>query len=157
AADESAPADLIELGRIAGAYGIRGWIKVQPHGRVDESVLLSVREAWIRPAAAPGPGPRPIGSVAWRRVELLEARCHSDVLLARLDACESREQAAELKGFAIAVPRSCFPESAPDEYYWVDLIDCEVIGERGVVLGRVLAVADVGVPHQVLRVVCPQR
>ena len=172
AADASPPADLVELGRIAGAYGVRGWIKIQPHGRADESVLLSAREVWIGlprlgspgvqlPGVGlphmPGPGSPPGGSLAWRRVALLEARIHADVLLARLEACESREQAAELKGSAIALSRSCFPASAPGEYYWVDLIGCEVIGEQGVVLGRVLAVEDFGAPHPVLSVGGPDR
>ncbi len=152
AADDSPPADLVELGRIAGAYGIRGWIRVQPHGRADESALGSSREAWIRPMQGSTPGPAGSGADAWRRVELLDARPHADALLLRIDACDSREQAAQLKGFAIALPRSCFPESAPDEYYWVDLVGCEVTGQQGVILGRVLAVDDFGAPHPVLRV-----
>ena len=163
AADETPPADLVELGRIAGAYGIRGWIKVQPHGRADESALGSSSEAWIRPARGPIPGPGqgaaraplPADGSDWRRVELLDARPHSNALLLRIAACDNREQAALLKGFAIAVSRSRFPESEPGEYYWVDLIDCEVIGQQGVVLGRVLAVDDFGAPHPVLRVVGP--
>lgn len=147
---------------MTGAYGIHGWIKVRPHGRADESALLSAREAWIRSTLGPAPGASTPGTApgdnfVWRRVELLEARPHADVLLVRIDSCENREQAAQLRGFAIAVSRSCFPESAPDEYYWVDLIDCEVIGERGVVLGRVLAVDDFGAPHPVLRVGGPDR
>ena len=54
--------------------------------------------------------------------------------------------------FAIAAPRSSFPESGPDEYYWVDLVGCEVIGQQGAILGRVVAIEDFGAPHPVLRV-----
>jgi len=150
-ADVNPPADLVELGRIAGAYGVRGWLKVRPHGRADESALRSASEAWIRSIQPPAPGAPP-GGEAWKRIELIEARPHADVLLLRIDGCDSREQAEQLKGFAIAAPRSSFPESGPDEYYWVDLVGCEVIGQQGAILGRVVAIEDFGAPHPVLRV-----
>ncbi len=89
----------------------------------------------------------------WQRIELAEARPHADVLLLRIAGCDDREQAARFKGAVVAVSRSCFPEPAPGEYYWVDLVGCEVVGHEGVVLGRVLAVEDYGAPHPVLRVV----
>ena len=39
AASNAAPADLIELGRITAAYGIKGWVKVQPHSAQAEVLL----------------------------------------------------------------------------------------------------------------------
>src|SRR5690606_24816196 len=96
-------------------------------------------EAWIK-------------SPDWQCVELLEARPHADALLLRIAGCDSREQAEQLKGSAIAAPRACFPESGPDEYYWVDLVGCEVIGQEGATLGQVIAVEDFGAPRPVLRV-----
>lgn len=133
------PADLVELGRVAGAHGVRGWLKIRPHGRADECALLAMAEAWIQ---APD----------WRCVELAEARPHADLLLLRIAGCDSREQAEQLKGSAIAASRACFPESAPGEYYWIDLVGCEVIGQEGAILGQVIAVEDFGAPHPVLRV-----
>lgn len=144
------PADLVELGRIAGAYGVHGWIKVRLHGRVDESVLCSAQEAWIRLPSQEASQPEPGSS--WQRVGLRQARPHAETLLLRMDVCDSREQAERYKGCAIAVSRSSFPDSAPDEYYWVDLLGCEVIGQEGAILGRVLAIEDFGAPHPVLRV-----
>lgn len=149
------PADLVELGRIAGAYGVRGWLRVRPHGRADESALRSAHEAWIQPTQRAGPVAAGAAAESWQRVELIEARPHVDVLLLRIEGCDSREQAEQLKGFVIAAPRSSFPESAPDEYYWVDLVGCEVIGQEGASLGTVLAIDDFGAPHPVLRVGAP--
>jgi len=74
------------------------------------------------------------------------------MLLLRMDGCSDREQAEQLKGAVIAASRSSFPEPAPDEYYWVDLVGCEVVGQEGRSLGRVLAIDDFGAPHPVLRV-----
>lgn len=39
-----APADLVELGRITAAYGVKGWVKIQPHS-ADADVLLSIAAA----------------------------------------------------------------------------------------------------------------
>jgi 16S rRNA processing protein RimM len=144
------PADLVELGRVAGAYGVRGWVRVRPHGRPDESALLSASEAWFR--AAEGPGGREGAGAEWQRVEILDARPHSDQLLLRISGCDSRERAEQLKGSAIAASRASFPEPEPGEYYWIDLVGCEVVGQQGAILGRVLAVEDFGAPHPVLRV-----
>ena len=41
-----APVDLIELGAVRGAYGIRGWARIAPHS-IDGGVLEAVREWWI--------------------------------------------------------------------------------------------------------------
>lgn len=40
------PDDLIEVGYIGAAYGIRGWIKVQPHAD-DAGALLHARRWWL--------------------------------------------------------------------------------------------------------------
>lgn len=140
------PGDLVELGRIAGAYGVRGWIRVRPHGRPDESALLSARQAWVEPAGDSG------AEGGWRPVEIIGARPHADVLLLQIAGCDDREQAEQLKGAAIAASRASFPRTEPDEFYWVDLVGCEVTGQDGAVLGRVLSVEDYGAPHPVLRV-----
>lgn len=46
-----APADLVELGRIAAAYGVKGWVKIQPHS-ADADVLLSIATAAHADSAA---------------------------------------------------------------------------------------------------------
>jgi len=140
------PDDLVELGRIAGAYGVRGWIRVRPHGRPDESALLSLSRAWIRPARQTG------DAATWRPVDIVRARSHAGLVLLQVAGCDDREQAEALKGSEIAASRAAFPPTEPGEYYWVDLLGCEVIGQEGAVLGRVLAVEDYGAPHPVLRV-----
>ncbi len=49
------------------------------------------------------------------------------------------------------VSRARFPAAADDEYYWVDLIGCEVRNREGVCLGRVVSVDDHGA-HALLSV-----
>ena len=139
------PADLVELGRVVGSYGVRGWIKVEPFN-AQSDVLLHARQWWVRrgPEAAPS---------AWR---IVQARPQGATVVAEVHGMAVREQAAAWKGAHVLVARSAFPSPDDDEYYWVDLIDCLVSGEAddgsAIVLGRVREVSDNGA-HAVLHVV----
>jgi 16S rRNA processing protein RimM len=47
------------------------------------------------------------------------------------------------------VPRSSFPTTSEDEYYWVDLIGLSVVNRDGVALGQVQELMSTG-PQTVL-------
>ena len=118
------PEALIELGRAAEPYGVRGWIKVS-----GERATLAVLEAWWLDGAE-------------RRVE--QTKMHSSWLLAKLAGVETREQAAALKGKPICVPRAALPEPADGIYYWADLVGLEVVNAEGLVLGVVKGMISSG-------------
>ena len=40
------PGDLVEVGHVSGAYGIRGWVRVRPYS-ADAEALLTVRSWWL--------------------------------------------------------------------------------------------------------------
>ena len=109
------PEDLIEYGRVAGAYGVRGWLRVV----VDEPELLAAAPVWWISGEA-------------RTVK--DSRPHSGTLLAKLEGVENPEQAKLLKGKAVEIPR---PEARNGSYYWSDLVGLEVVNEQGEVLGVV--------------------
>ena len=43
------PADAVEVGRVVGAWGVKGWIKVQPFAS-DPQALFSTKRWYLRPA-----------------------------------------------------------------------------------------------------------
>ena len=137
------PADAIEVGRIADAWGIKGWFKVLPHS-ADPQALFSTTRWYLQP---PERGPRAFSGTVLLRVR--EAKDHADVVVARADEIEDRDAAEALKGARIFVPRSSFPTADPDEYYWVDLIGLDVVNREGVALGRVKDLLATG-PNTVL-------
>jgi len=108
------------MGRVAGSYGVRGWIKVAPGGGVL-GTLAGVKEWWI------GGAPYAVA----------EARVHSASVVARLEGIESREQALKLKGAAVEVERSALPQADAGHYYLADLVGLEVVNQRGEALGSV--------------------
>lgn len=140
---EPLPDDLIEVGYVAAAYGIRGWIKVQPHAD-DASALLHARRWWLLPAA-----PQPDGvRVA---LKIAQSREHSGTVVAQATGVSDRNVAEALKGRRVWIRRSDFPAPEEDEFYWVDLIGCAVFNEQGEALGEVSGLIDNGA-HQILQV-----
>lgn len=145
-----APEDLVELGRISGAYGIKGWVRIRPYSP-DSDTLLDARQWWLKPPA-PQPGAGVFASA--RLVSVANSRVHGDVLVARLDSMDDRDQAEALKGWTVWVSRSDFPQLETDEYYWVDLVGCRLYGDdhgQSVLIGQVAGVMDNGA-HGILRV-----
>jgi 16S rRNA processing protein RimM len=140
-----APADLVEVGAITDAYGVRGEIRIEPFNAPHQSVLLKIRSWWLqRPA-----GLRADAQVT--RVAMLRCRPHGSVLLASLESIADRDAALTLKGARVCVQRADFPAPASGEIYWVDLIGCAVSNTRSESLGAVTSLDDHGA-HPILAV-----
>ena len=108
------------MGRVAGSYGVRGWVKVAPGGGVAQT-LAAAREWWI--------DGEPYAVAA--------AKLHGASVLAQLDGIVSREQALKLKGARIAVERAALTDPGAGHYYLADLLGLEVRNEQGEILGTV--------------------
>jgi 16S rRNA processing protein RimM len=137
------PADGVEVGRIIGAWGVKGGFKVLPFAD-DPQALFSTKRWHLRAADGPGMAPPPL-------LRITQSRAHGDVVVATAQEVPDRNAAEALKGARVFVARSSFPTAGADEYYWVDLIGCEVVNREGVVLGAVADLLDTGA-HSVLRV-----
>ena len=143
------PDDAVEVGRIGGAWGVKGWFKVQPFA-TDPQALFNVRRWFVRPAedAVQCPGDT---AAAQRVLEIVETKEHAGSLVAVARGIADRSAAQGLYGARVFVARASFPQAAIDEYYWVDLIGLDVVNREGADLGRVVGLIDTG-PHSVLRV-----
>jgi 16S rRNA processing protein RimM len=142
------PSDAVEMGRIADAWGIKGWIKVHAYS-ASADALLAGTEWFLQPPVAPFDR----GFTAFKgtiRVEVKEIKPHADTLVALCDASPHRNAAESLKGARIFMSRSQFPQTSdPDEYYWVDLLGLRVVNREGVALGVVRDLMSTG-PNSVL-------
>jgi len=129
------PAQLVTLGRIAGVFGIRGWVRVQSYTRPAEN-LLDYGQWWLA-----GNPPSP--------VQVLESRPHGGGFVAHLaDAAgveiNDRDVAAALIGTEIQVDRDDLPPPEPGTWYWADLVGLRVQSLSGHALGKVVALVDNG-------------
>ena len=123
---------MVVMGRIVGAQGILGWVKVQTFtGHLDG--LLDYDEWYLGNDKQP-----------WRKVEVLEANVHGKVLVAKLPGIIDRTAAEQCKGLLVAVHRDSLPEQEPGEYFWSDLIGMRVINLADEVLGTVDTLLETG-------------
>ncbi len=137
------PADAIQVGRIADAWGIKGWFKVLPYSASPEA-LFSSKRWFLQPAEK---GAKTFSGTLLLKV--IEAKEHSDSVVASAQGVLDRNTAELLKGARIFVPRASFPTPEADEYYWVDLIGLDVVNRERVNLGQVKELIHTG-PQTVL-------
>lgn len=141
------PADAVELGRFLDAWGVKGWVHIQPHSADTRALFESQDWYLLPPEARFGRGFSAFTGPV--RVRVAEIKVHADGIVARLDVMSDRNGAESLKGARIHVPRSAFPPAEEGEYYWVDLIGLEVVNREGVHLGVVRDLLPTG-PTSVL-------
>lgn len=125
----------VTLGRIAGVFGVRGWVKLQSYTRPAEN-LLDYSRWWLLTA-------QPF------EARLIEGKAQVSGLVAKIsDASgapiEDRDVAAALIGAEIQVDRALLPKAPAGSYYWDDLVGLEVVSNAGEPLGRVASVMDNG-------------
>jgi 16S rRNA processing protein RimM len=114
----------VVLGRIAGPFGVKGWVKVKSYTEPVEGIL-GYRDWHV---SVPGAGPRTLRPIEGRR--------HGKLVVARLDGVDDRDAAAELVHCEISVPRGDLPPTGERQHYMADLEGLEVLTIDGQVLGR---------------------
>lgn len=128
----------VTLGKIAGVFGVRGWLKVLSYTEPRENLLNYPR--WF----LAGRGSRPEV-----RAAPLSIRTHGAGFIVQLKdeagaPISDRDAAAELIGALIQVDRADLPELPEGQVYWADLVGLQVESTQGEALGRVEKVVDNG-------------
>ena len=135
--DSRVPADLTQVGYVSGAYGVTGLIRVTPFSS-DADALLKVKTWWL-------------DKPNLRAVSVRTTKLHGGDVIAQLVGVVGRDASEALKGAAVSIPRSQFPELPADEFYWSDLIGLDVVNLQGEALGQVTDMMDNGV-QSILRI-----
>jgi len=120
---------LIRVGRVAGAFGVKGEIRIatyteQPMSLLSYGALLDQR-----------------GAVC---LSLTTARESKGGLIGRAKGVETKEQADALRGLVLHVERSTLPQPDEDEFYLTDLIGLSAVAPDGASLGKIRSVQDFG-------------
>ncbi len=118
----SPPADLLSIGRVSRAHGLRGELRVELHFAGSDA-LSRVQQVWLSESAD-----APSGA---RGFTLEEARAVPKAYLVKLEGVSDRNAAELLRGRTLWVERSALPETDEDEYYLVDLLGAKVLGPDG--------------------------
>ena len=126
----------VTLGRVAGVFGVKGWVKIVSNTRPVGN-LLKYPQWWL-------------GSDEGYLAKLIDAKAQVNGIIAQLSGRDGlpitdRDIAARLVGRDISVDRSELPPAAPGSYYWADLIGMSVFSKEEEPLGTVTAMMENGV------------
>ncbi|CAG7598291.1 ribosome maturation factor RimM [Candidatus Vallotia tarda] len=133
------PDNAIEVGKIIGAYGVKGWLRIMPHACINlsGSALLNTTSWWF------------FKDGAYSAAQVISGKKHGTTIIVKLAGYADREPALTLRGATVYIRRSDFPMLEHNEYYWVDLIGLVVITRSNNALGRVVNLLDNGA-HTIL-------
>jgi len=122
--------DLICVGHILGAQGVKGWVKIFSNTSPRENIVNY--SPWL---VEWGTGLKQLG---------VEGRVQGKHVIARLEGIEDRSRADELFGRQLYIPQDQLPRLEQGEYYWSDLIGLTVVSLQGDALGKVVSMMETG-------------
>jgi 16S rRNA processing protein RimM len=109
---------LLDVGKVVGTHGLRGYLKVRPHSG-DPELLLEAEQFCLR---------LPKGEML--KVEPCRQSLHKGQVLLRFKGYDSINQVEALVGSSVLVEIDQLPELDEDEYYWHQLEGLQVIDRR---------------------------
>ena len=121
----------INVGKISGVFGIKGWVKVFSFTESRENILSY--SPWLLKKDS-----------ETRLVTVIDGKLQGKAVVAQLDGVNDRDQAASFMGWDIYITPEQLPKVAKDEYYWSDLIGLNVETDLGVQLGVVESLLETG-------------
>jgi 16S rRNA processing protein RimM len=116
AADARLPDDLLVVGRVVAAQGLRGELRVLPLSDFAER-FTQPGARWLRGKASP---PRCVALLAGRQLP------GKELFVVRLDGIDDRNGAEALVGHELLVAASDRPALGPGEFHLLDLVGLEV-------------------------------
>jgi len=120
----------IEMGKFGAVYGIKGWIKIHSYTDDAESIFK------YKPLLMEFKG-------QLQEVTITEWKWHNKSFVAKLENYDVREEVQALVGVSLLVHETELPELEED-FYWRDLIGCQVKTDKGYHLGAVTDMMETG-------------
>ena len=122
--------DLICVGHILGAQGIKGWVRVFSRTSPRDNIVKY--SPWI------------IEQGDERKEVSINGRSQGKNIVARLEGCEDRSAAEALTGCQILIRPEQLPDLLAGDYYWSELIGLKVESLQGESLGVVASMIETG-------------
>ena len=121
----------VVLGKLGSSHGIKGWLKITTYTDSVEGIFDY--SPWLIKEQG-----------EWREVKVLQWRFQGKAVVASLEGVETRDQAQMLTNCEIAVTQQQMETLPEDEFYWRDLIGCEVVNTKGYNMGKVQEIVETG-------------
>ena len=121
----------INVGKISGVFGIKGWVKVFSFTDPRENILTY--SPWLLKK-----------NDETKTVTIVDGQLQGKTIVAQLSDVSDRDQAASLMGWDVFITQDQLPKAAKNEYYWSDLIGLSVETIEGVQLGIIDSLLETG-------------
>ncbi len=121
----------VAIGKLGSAFGVHGWLRVHSFTDPIDNIInyhdwhTKVRDQW-----------QPLAVEACKR--------HGKHILVKLKGIDSPEAAKKHVNQEVWVERDQFADTEADEYYWTDLIGCNVQSPDGKLIGCVKEMIETG-------------
>ncbi len=122
--------DLLPVGRVVRAHGVRGKIKIEYFG--EKSRLFPYRKIFIREGT---------GETAY---EVLDAVSQPPWVILSLRGVERAEDAQSLAGKEVLIGKEILPDLGEGEYYWAEILGMSVETEEGKQIGTMKEILETG-------------
>ena len=119
------------VGKLGSTYGIRGWLRV--YSSTEEAESIFDYQPWFLKIKN-----------QWQPTEIESWKHHNNDLIIKLKGVDDRETAQTLANIEIGVDLNQLPELEEGDYYWHDLIGCQVINLAGYDMGTVAEIMETG-------------
>lgn len=119
------------VGRITGAHGIKGWVRVFSYTDPMEGILQY--SPWVLARGDER-----------QEYEVGTGRLQGKGLIARLEDVADRNQAELLAGWEIRIDKAQLPELGDGELYWHQLEGLAVVNQHGERFGRIDHLLETG-------------
>jgi len=123
--------NLVIIGKIISAYGIKGWVKIRPFTETAKSFIQYKKQFLSK------------NQKDWNCIQIEKMKVQGQDVVADL-GFDNRDQAIESKGQILAVDRQQLPQLEENEYYWDDLIGLNVYDLQQNDLGKVIELIETG-------------
>lgn len=125
------PVEPVIVGKMGSAYGIHGWLRVFSSTEKPNNIFNY--KPWFIKIE---------GKLQW--IGLKNWKRHNQDLIIKVKEVEDRKAATLLTNCEIVVDASQLPNLDNGEYYWKDLLGCQVITISGCQLGEVIDFMETG-------------
>jgi len=106
--------EIVVVGKLGKPFGVQGWIYLHsftsPASNIIDYPKLLLQSG-----------------NTWQDMAVTKIKPHKDTFVAKLSNCDCRNTVSMLTNLEVAIYRSWMPELDIDEYYWHDLIGCQVL------------------------------
>ena len=124
--------DYLVMGQLIGSFGIKGWIKVKVFTEVVET--LQNYEEWFISSDEKN----------WSTFSIESIKINQNRMMVKFEGINDRTTADGYQRYWVGVLKKSLPKLTDNEFYWNDLIGCEVYNTDGFLFGRLTGLIETG-------------